>query len=173
MSSAALGARRPLPAKVIRESGQRSSLRERLRLAPRVGALPPEVPLVCALHKRHWPSHLTTEFHHVVPVAWQLMWQPALPWPFPGRDPDGRGQLWDDRGLLICPTGHRNVHAWIVLLMHAARSEDPAQAIELVRSERAAARGIEFETATMALTRWKEGGGELQALVHAGEWGES
>lgn len=133
------------------------------------------MPSACVLHRGHAPAHLTTEFHLVVPVAWQLMWQPSKPWPNGGNDPDGRGALWDGRGVAVCPTGHRNVHAWIVRLMHAVRSEDPLEAIARVRKDYGAkATGsMEFWTATLALTRWKEGGGSLVALVNAGEWGEA
>lgn len=130
----------------------------------------------CALHKRHAPVNLSTEFHHVVPVAWQLMWQPAQPWPFPGNDPDGRGKLWDDRGVTICPTGHRNVHVWIVRLMHTVPSVGeniPAAENAVRKLFGLSAHGIEYETATLALTRWQEAGGSLTALANAGEWGES
>lgn len=131
------------------------------------------LPADCVLHKGHRPAHLTTEFHHVVPVAWQLMWQPPEPWRFPGYDPDGRGKLWDNRGVEVCPTGHRNVHFWLVRLMHAVTGENPVQAAKAVRAIDSKARGIEFQTALWALVRWKEGGGSLQMLVAAHEWGMS
>lgn len=140
----------------------------------------------CVLHKRHSPAHLTLEFHHVVPVAWQLLWQPPKPWPFPGNDPDGRGALWDSRGLDICPTGHRNVHAWIVRMMREVTltlgrehaSFDPEDALLVVSAARkkygkSATASNEFQTATLALIRWREGGGSLQELVRHDEWGES
>jgi hypothetical protein len=121
--------------------------------------------VVCELHKSHSPANLTVELHHVVPVAWQLMWQPAVA-PFPGRDPDGRGMLWDARTVACCPTGHRNVHHWIVALMHAVTGEDPLQAEHVVRGRR-----DQYDWACQALLRFKEAGGSLQALVAAHEWG--
>ncbi|MGH2878962.1 MAG: hypothetical protein ACRDK4_05060 [Solirubrobacteraceae bacterium] len=126
----------------------------------------------CQIHKKHSPANLTAELHHVIPVAWQLFWQPAVA-PSPGRDPDGRGMLWDARTVAICPTGHRNVHKWIVELMHACKSEDPMEAAATVKSLYRTARGSQFDWAVQALVRFKEAGGSLQALVNAGEWGEA
>ena len=48
----------------------------------------------CELHRVHTPKPLSSELHHIIPVAWQLLWKPATA-PFPGRDIDGRGMLWD------------------------------------------------------------------------------
>jgi hypothetical protein len=128
----------------------------------------------CVLHSRHSPRHLSTEFHHIVPVAWQLFWLSPAP-PFPGKDPSGRGLLWDKRGLILCPTGHRNVHIWITRLMHGCKTEDPTDAIAGVRKVfgKVAASGLEFDTAVLALLRFKEAGGSLQVLVTGGEWGMS
>lgn len=124
-------------------------------------------PLVaCELHKSHSPGNLTVELHHVIPVAWQLIpWKPAVP-PYPGRDIDGRGMLWDARMVACCPTGHRNIHAFIVRLMHAVTGEDPLQAESVVKG-----RGVQFDWACQALLRFKEAGGSLQTLVAAHQWG--
>jgi hypothetical protein len=139
-----------------------------------VGAVP-ELP--CVLHRTHSPVHRTVELHHVIPVAWQLLMQPASkPWPNEGRDPDGRGLLFDARGVQCCPTGHRNVHLWLTRLMHAmvGNGEDPQRACVVVRAQfGAAAHGLEFDTALLAMTRWKEAGLSLQQLVQFGEWGMS
>jgi hypothetical protein len=110
---------------------------------------------------------LTLEVHHIVPVAWQLSWQPAIA-PYPGRDPEGRGELWDARTIACCPTGHRNVHHWIVALMHALTGEEPVQAAHAVEAEHG---GTQFSWAVQALSRFKGVGGSLQALIAAGEWG--
>jgi hypothetical protein len=132
----------------------------------------PAIP--CELHKRHEPSHDTTELHHLVPVAWQQLWQPPKPWPFPGTDPDGRGPLWDARTVKACPTGHRNIHAWIVRLMKVCRTEGAQETVTAALNlYRPMPGGVEFDQATLALVHWKEGGGSLQQLVAAGEWGES
>lgn len=125
-------------------------------------------PASCELHKRHAPENRTLEVHHVVPVAWQLFWQPPQPWPFPGNDTEGRGKLWDDRTIVVCPTGHRNVHFYIVQFMHAVVDESAQRAFETVKATPSLTTGW----ATQALRRFKEVGGELPALA-AHEWGES
>ncbi len=123
-------------------------------------------PLVkCELHKEHSPANLTVELHHVIPVAFQLTWQPQIA-PYPGMDPAGRGKLWDARTVACCPTGHRNIHAWIVRLMHAVTGEDPLQAEAAVKGH-----GDQYDWACQALLRFKEPGGSLQELVAAHEWG--
>lgn len=131
---------------------------------------------VCEIHKSHTPANLTVEVHHVIPVAWQLTWGPVVP-PFPGNDPDGRGELWDARTVPLCPTGHRNVHAWITRFMHAlapgggaAGSTDPAAAYKAAKG----GSGLQqAQWAYQALVRFTAVGGSLQQLVAAGEWGES
>jgi hypothetical protein len=135
----------------------------------RLQAADPATP--CVLHKDHSPRNETIERHHIIPVAWQLRTQVDNP-PFPGKDPDGRGELWDNRSVYFCPTSHRNVHFWIVQLMHAAaaaNSNDPAEAIAAVKH------GLlprEFLVACDALTRFAAYGSLLN-LTAAHEWGES
>lgn len=140
--------------------------------APVAGGVPPAN---CVLHGRHWPPYLSAEAHHLVPVAWQQMWQPPKPWPREGADPNGRGLLWDARTVKLCPTGHRNVHVWITRLMHACTGEDVQATLKAVRSQFGvrATTTMEFQTAGFALLRWQEAGGSLQALVAAHEWGQS
>jgi hypothetical protein len=133
----------------------------------------------CELHSRHTtPSPLTVEFHHIVPVAWQLFVPyPATPFS-PGNDPDGRGLLWDTRGMWLCPTSHRNVHSWITTLMRelaAQDSDNPITAMKAIKHRRS--QTAEFNVACLALTRFE---GELPpesasllALTAAGEWGQS
>jgi hypothetical protein len=130
----------------------------------------------CELHKTHSPANMTLELHHVIPVAWQLAWQPAVA-PYPGKDPDGRGELWDARLVPACPTGHRNVHAWIVRMMHmidalvkAGGVADAEKAFKLVH---ASARDKQANWALEGLLRFHAAGGSLQQLVAAGEWGEA
>lgn len=125
----------------------------------------------CALHGTHEPRPLEVEHHHIVPVGFQKTWQPAVA-PFPGRDPDGRGELWDDRTIVVPPTCHHNVRHWIVALMHALTGEYPGQAVEAVRAVDHRACGPQFDCAYEALTRFKDAGGLLQVLVAAGEYGE-
>jgi hypothetical protein len=124
-------------------------------------------PLVaCELHKLHAPRNLTVELHHIVPVAWQLAWQPAVA-PYPGRDRDGRGMLWDARTIACCPTGHRNTHAWIVRMMHALSGSDDPLTAKLAVSPR----GTQGAQAYLALCRFTQYGGRLQQLVAAHQWG--
>jgi hypothetical protein len=123
--------------------------------------------LTCQLHKSHGtPKPLTVEVHHIMPVGFQLTWQPSVP-PYPGNDPNGRGMLWDNRTVACCPTGHRDIHYWIVKLMHAVTDEDPLQAESVVKG-----RGVQFDWACQALLRFKEYGGSLQALRVAHEYGQ-
>lgn len=140
---------------------------------------------LCEAHGFHQPSHMTVEYHHVIPVAWQLHTAtPATP-PSPGPDPDGRGMLWDNRTAWLCPTGHRNVHFYIVRFMHAVAdhadevSEITAEWIEteigkVVHAglpERGMFHPREFKIAEQALLRLLPYG-DLLALTQAGEWGQ-
>jgi hypothetical protein len=124
----------------------------------------------------HGPKNLTTELHHVIPVAWQLHTAVQVP-PDPGLDPDGRGMLWDARGVWICPTGHRNVHHWIVTLMRAiaalagAESATDPQTVFVSALTGRERRLAEPLVALQALTRFQPYG-SLRALTAAGEWGQ-
>lgn len=127
---------------------------------------------VCSLHKTHSPGNRTLELHHIVPVAWQLRTTVLQP-PAPGRDHDGRGLLWDARTAAICPTGHRNVHYWIVTLMHAIATqggEDVQAAWQTLGGH--VHRLAEAQTALLALERFHPYG-SLLSLTAANEWGES
>lgn len=126
--------------------------------------------LMCVFQMRHEPGPLTIERHHVIPVAWQLFWQPSTA-PFPGVDPDGRGDLWDARTVSPCPTHHRNVHALIVELMHSV-DRTGVEAVPEVAGT-AVRRRPEWVTAQLALSRFMAVGGSLLALAAAGEWGEA
>ncbi len=124
----------------------------------------------CVVHVTHGPKNLTVEWHHLVPVAWQLAIPfPANP-PSPGPDTSGRGNLWDNRGIWICPTGHRNVHYWIVRMMRAintSKQDNPAAALKSLGS-----RTAEVKQAYVALTRMLPFG-SLYTLTTEGKWGEA
>lgn len=111
--------------------------------------------LACSLGHEHRPRNLTVELHHVVPVGWQKTWQPQSA-PYPGYDHDGRGKLWDARTVALCPTSHRNTHAWIVRLMRGAKPDK---------------RSNECGIALLALEHFTDAGGDLDVLRKAGEWG--
>lgn len=128
----------------------------------------------CAIHGTHTPVNLTIEWHHVIPVAWQLCTSAPSPPPSPGPDTDGRGMLWDDRGVWLCPTGHRNVHRWITTMMHAqaaANTSDPAAALKAISGTTPAT--PEMLTAADALIRYTtETGASLLYLTARNEWGQ-
>lgn len=128
----------------------------------------------CELHKAHRPANLTVEFHHVIPVAWQLHTPNPSARPSPGPDQDGRGMLWDNRGVWICPTGHRNVHHWIVVLMHALNANPDAAIPGAWKTAVPAGvkRGTEAQTALLGLQRAASCSVDFAALAAAGEWGQ-
>lgn len=127
----------------------------------------------CQLHTAHAPHAFTSEWHHVIPVAWQLHTPNPSSRPSPGRDPNGRGMLWDNRGVYICPTGHRNVHHFIVILTHAIVGESIsipeawAKAISAGDKHRSEAR-----CALDGLERAASCSVDFVALAAAGEWGQ-
>jgi hypothetical protein len=134
----------------------------------------------CVVHRVHHPRALTIELHHVIPQAWQQVFTgPLRPEPAIGDDHRRAGHgtegrhLWDARTVALCPTGHRNVHVWIVRLMHLCTDEEPAHAVAAARHVDASARGKEFDLAVLALTRFRDAGGSLQSLVAARQWGEA
>ncbi len=55
----------------------------------------------CALHGPHAPHVASRDEHHVVPASW---WAAA-------------GRPSASRRVAVCPTGHRNVHAALDLLV--------------------------------------------------------
>lgn len=129
--------------------------------------------MACTLGKSHQPPAPASDMHHVIPQAWQRFWQPA-----PITGPGGitmilakPGDPWDPRTVEVCPNHHRLTHEAIVAMMHAgAGSEDPAAARHAAFGKRrltsAEACGL------LALTRWRDAGGSLEALRAAREWGE-
>ena len=131
----------------------------------------------CELHKTHSPRNLTVEFHHLVPVAWQQKVQPFPdPAPFSGIDPDGRGRLWDARGIWACPTGHRNVHDWIELLMHRIAETSVEDVAAAEKAVLAATKEVghvpaEFPQAVLGLQR-AQPYVSLLHLTSLGEWGQ-
>lgn len=128
--------------------------------------------MACTLGTGHRPPAPHSDMHHVVPKAWQAFWQPA-----PITGPGGvsmvlakPGDPWDPRTVEVCPNHHRLAHEAIMAMMHAGHGEDPAAA-------RAAAFGMRRLTSAeacglLALTRWHDAGGSLEALRANGLWGE-
>ena len=106
----------------------------------------------CDAHMFHRPKPIAQELHHVVPQAWQKFWRPDT----------GIG-LWHPETVPLCPTGHRNVHLYIVAKMQAVASKDH---IRIPNNK-------EAQIAQLALTIWIEAGGSLMDLVRAGQWGQA
>ncbi len=106
----------------------------------------------CELHRYHFPKPIGDETHHIIPQAWQLAWTPE------GLK---AGKLWDPRVAELCPTGHSNVHSWLVTYM-----KDLA-----LRRETGRPRSREQKMAYLAITRFTEVGGDLELLWERGLWG--
>jgi hypothetical protein len=113
----------------------------------------------CTLGISHVPKAPASDFHHVIPQAWQRFWQPP-----PITGPEGismvlaaAGQLWDARTVELCPNHHRLVHEAIVAMM---------------RDHAKPGRGKIWATARLALDRYTAAGGDLDALRAAGEYGQ-
>lgn len=101
----------------------------------------------CELHKIHIPKALTSELHHVIPQAWQN-------WKL------GAERLFDKRTIELCPTGHRNVHYWLVRYMKGLdatpKKPNKEQAIAL-----------------MAIQRWQDMGYSIEDLRAQKLWGQA
>jgi hypothetical protein len=80
--------------------------------------------------------------------------------------------LFDRDTVELCPTCHRNVHYWIVHLMHSVsdlHTNDPLDAkLAVFGSKRLT---TEQEVAYKALTEWRASGRELLWLTNRGLWG--
>lgn len=74
----------------------------------------PKAPQECEIHRFHRPRNHTVEEHHIIPQAWQHLWMP----PAFDRAP------WHPETITLCPTGHRNVHFWLVEYMKGTSGED-------------------------------------------------
>jgi hypothetical protein len=133
----------------------------------------------CELHHHHVPRPDHCEQHHVIPVDIQ---QAVTPGPgadlHPGHDFSGRGQLWDDRIEIICPTGHRNVHAiwvramrWIEATVDVAQDEALAdRALHVARNR---LRAEEVACVKRGMMRLLAAGADLRALAAAGHVGQA
>lgn len=143
---------------------------------------PKASPRPCQGHRTHAPKALYTESHHVVPQAWQALWQPETPWPEQGRSPDHAGLvLWDARTVDWCRTGHGNTHFLLVRMMQTyARSPSlsggspghgKGMAEMLASSAGLRSPRAELKGAKLAIERWVDAGGSLRFLVEHGQFG--
>ncbi len=124
--------------------------------------------MACSIHTYHWPKPRSSESHHIIPRAWQHVWSPL-------SVPEGR--LWDETTVELCPTGHRNVHRYLVWLMRRvaqadkAHSEDRRLEIALLKIRTEVGFGKELNVAVQAPTRWLQIGGSLQYLIDKQQYG--
>lgn len=142
---------------------------------------------ICEVHQAyiHRPLPLEVERHHPVPRAWQAIYTPAKA-PFPGQY--GGQALWDSRVVMVPPTCHRNVHHWIVLLMHELAELIPASSepndqgqyvdaaaahVAKVAQIRSEPQAHELDCAKLAPARFLEAGGDLLRLISLRAWGEA
>ena len=133
----------------------------------------------CPQHARHTPPVTEIQAHHVLPQAWQALVPapPSLPpGAVAGKGPAGN-PLWDARTEPWCPTGHRAVHAWIVLLTRDVHARTVMGATETAAVTAAIAsvppKVVEAVSAVRTLTRWAQAGGTFAQLAQAHEWGEA
>jgi len=89
-------------------------------------------------------------------------------------DHDG---LWDARTVPICPTGHRNVHFWIVRMMYVAKEKEKVLETlwvpDIIKAVKPRDHRNEFKTACLALERFTEMGGSLSFLIAKHQYGEA
>lgn len=144
----------------------------------------------CQVHKVHTPIVTYCELHHIIPQAWQVIFQPvgfdldhgpADPKQFPnaGLSPDRKGVwLWDARTVPVCRTGHGNVHVHLVNLMRSMSARTIALPSLLSEAKKmmygsqnrldALAAAVAYEGAW----RFAATGSSFVALWSKGEWGE-
>lgn len=147
----------------------------------------------CELHKVHKPRSHVQERHHIIPQAWQAFWFPdshtasverVHRFPSdeigPARIVEGvripKPGLWHPDTITLCPTGHRNVHWWLVVLMRelsTQTSADVAQAARAVREVHIGRQPPEVALAIEGMALFRDAGGDLLALTRAKLWGQS
>lgn len=120
----------------------------------------------CTLHRYHRPRILTVEAHHLVPRAWQKIWQPM------GEE----RELWLPQTMTLCPTGHRAVHHILVEIMKSfaaisTADEDKRLKVAETAVRRRYGNHSEFPVACLAARSWRLKGGLLQTLVNRRAYG--
>jgi hypothetical protein len=142
----------------------------------------------CEVHPltKHRPAaQRDEEDHHVIPRHWQQLWTPEKA-PYPGvfKEFGVWQQLWDARTVKVPPTCHRNVHHWLVALMHelAQLRAVPFDSTTVVVASKAVSKVNalrdkmalqELQWAAEAPLRFLAAGGDIGLLVRAQAWGES
>jgi hypothetical protein len=130
----------------------------------------------CSIHRYHRPRPLTTEQHHVLPRAWQAVWQP--------EEYDGK-KLWLPKTIPLCPTGHRSVHHILVEIMHEFEHligtervygfdlEVPLLAKAEANIKAKHGNTNEFPIACLAPRLWKSKFGLLKTLLNRKQYGQA
>lgn len=115
----------------------------------------------CVAHRYHAPEPRYLEEHHVLPRAWQAAWQPpAVP----------SGDLWAPTTVLLCRTGHGNVHYWISRFMHEYDGSVERAVSRAILDQHGVGRQ-EHVIARRALDEFRDAGGDLAFLTYHGIWG--
>jgi hypothetical protein len=125
---------------------------------------------VCSLARVHVPSQPNPDEHHVIPQAWQRFWTPHIAVSATRIVSDSGPDIWDARTVTVCPNHHRLVHQAIVAMMRAGTTEEPAEAFKAAFGSNRTTKVR--QTAYLALTRWVDAAGSLNALRTAKLWGE-
>jgi hypothetical protein len=155
----------------------------------------------CEVHRLHWtPFPTYNEQHHVVPQAWQRFWRPRTSIPEQRRivalnDVEQTDEefetrmaavdLFDPRIVVVCRTGHGNIHFWLTAMMHVFDDngvlDDPvAGNVEKIvawlgreAQKRLAPRAgrKDLAVAKLAIIRWVQAGGSVRALCDKGLFG--
>jgi hypothetical protein len=154
----------------------------------------------CEVHRLHWtPFPTYNEQHHVIPQAWQRFWRPQgsaseLRRIAAMNDPPVADEqfeavmagLFDPRVVVVCRTGHGNVHFWLTAMMHVfddneQLDEPDVDNVEKVvawlgrkAQKRLAPRAgrKDLAVAKLAIIRWVQAGGSLRALCERRLYGQ-
>lgn len=118
----------------------------------------------------------TYEDHHIIPQAWQHSTAPISTFDpqLVERQPDGL-VLWDKRTIRLCPTGHRNVHFYLVLFMHDIAADRPSDertwfAVKRQKFKRPTQQQL---VALLGMQRYLDSDNSLIALTTRGLYGEA
>ena len=100
----------------------------------------------CWVHGTHRPESLTHVFHHIIPREWQLKYHPPVE-----RWTQGK-EVWAPDCILVCPTGHANIHYHIRKIQ------------ELGNYESYKVRTREAKVAKQAFINWVAYGGSMDTI---------
>lgn len=136
---------------------------------PEPESVPPSVDPIewakrCAAHAYHAPIPRYLEKHHVIPRAWQAYWTP------PELTQSSHPTLWAPETVLLCRSGHGNVH-WLLEAMMYHYQGSIHDAFEAATADLTSVGRQEHIIARSAMERYEAAGGDLSLLVSAGLYG--